>query len=339
MPLNPPECSTSMRRFAQRPPASGRCCCARATCWRRMHCTGLRKPRSAHPLAMVLYADEDELDAGRRAPQSEIQAGLVRASRPQHALLRRGCGAARGCPGARRRLLPQDGRNGCYDAVLRVLDAVPDEGDPVVRHIRRSCCTAPAPSHGRGRLGHGGGPRAPRAPRPGSARSNPCGAGCWRVRHALPPQPPLVSMIVPTRDALATHPACIESLRDTRYPRYEVLLVDNQSTRSRCAGLDARAGPTRGAVRLLRYDAPFNYAPSTTWPCSRRRGAGLPSEQRHGSHQPGLAGGDGVVIALQAGVDVVGAKLLYPNGLVQHAGDLVGVGGIANHAHACLRVR
>ncbi|MCD6079161.1 MAG: glycosyl transferase family 2, partial [Ramlibacter sp.] len=44
-----------------------------------------------------------------------------------------------------------------------------------------------------------------------------------------------------------------------------------------------------------------------------------------------------VAQALQAGVGVVGAKLLYPNGLVQHAGDLVGVGGVANHAHAFLR--
>jgi GT2 family glycosyltransferase len=39
---------------------------------------------------------------------------------------------------------------------------------------------------------------------------------------------------------------------------------------------------------------------------------------------------------MQPGVDVVGAKLLYPDERVQHAGDLVGVGGVATHAHAWL---
>ncbi|MCC2635367.1 MAG: glycosyl transferase family 2, partial [Ramlibacter sp.] len=164
----------------------------------------------------------------------------------------------------------------------------------------------------------------------------PVRPGCWRVRHPLPSQPPLVSIIVPTRDALALTRLCIDSVRrHTRYPRYEILLVDNQSTDADALAW-MRSQDEAGAIRLLRYDAPFNYAAINNMAVQQAAGE-LVCLLNNDTEvmQPGWLE-EMVSHALQAGVDVVGAKLLYPNGLVQHAGDLVGVGGLANHAHAFL---
>jgi GT2 family glycosyltransferase len=162
----------------------------------------------------------------------------------------------------------------------------------------------------------------------------PTRPGCWRVRYRLPEQPPLVSIIVPTRDKPALIRQCVESLRTkTTYPRYEILVVDNQSTNlESLAYLTALAG--QETVRVLRYDYPFNYSAINNFAAREARGEVLC-----------LLNNDTKIISedwleemvghlLQPKVGVVGAKLYFPDGRVQHAGDTVGPGGCANHLHA-----
>jgi GT2 family glycosyltransferase len=85
---------------------------------------------------------------------------------------------------------------------------------------------------------------------------------------------------------------------------------------------------------VLRYDRPFNYSAINNVAASQARGEVLC-----------LLNNDTEVISpdwmedmlgylTQSRVGVVGAKLLYPDGRIQHAGDAVGVGGVANHLHA-----
>lgn len=290
-----------------------------------------------HPDATVLYADEDDLDAGQQRCNPRFKPDWSWS----HARSTRFFGAAvvlRAQALARAGGLgPDDARYGCYDAVLRVLDAVREEGDPPVPHIpavllhRAAADAQGVDDWAMAAVG------AHLARRGMAATVEPVGAGCWRVRHPLPAQPPLVSIIVPTRDALALTRLCIDSVRrHTRYPRYEILLVDNQSTDAEALAW-MRSQDEAGAVRLLRYDAPFNYAAINNMAVQQAAGE-LVCLLNNDTEvmQPGWLE-EMVSHALQAGVDVVGAKLLYPNGLVQHAGDLVGVGGLANHAHAFLR--
>ena len=161
--------------------------------------------------------------------------------------------------------------------------------------------------------------------------------GCWRVRYQLRGVPPQVSIIVPTRDALELIRQCVGSLLEkTRYPRFEILIVDNQSAAPEAmAYLEQIAGHER--VRVLRYDLPFNYSAMNNMAVREARGEVLC-----------LLNNDTEVISpdwldemvgqlLQPGVGGVGAKLYFPSGQIQHGGDLVGVGGVANHAHAFLR--
>lgn len=156
----------------------------------------------------------------------------------------------------------------------------------------------------------------------------------YRVRYALPAQPPLVSLIIPTRNGLELLRTCVQSiLALTTYPHYEILIVDNGSDDP--ATLDWLAGVQRDQrVRVLRDDRPFNYSALNNGAARQARGEVL-----------GLLNNDLEVItpdwldemvshALQPGTGAVGARLWYPDNTLQHAGVIVGLGGVAGHAHS-----
>jgi O-antigen biosynthesis protein len=169
-----------------------------------------------------------------------------------------------------------------------------------------------------------------------AAQVDALASGHCRVRYALPASPPRVSIVIPTRNGLEHLQPCVESvLRLTRYPAVEILVVDNQSddpaTLAYFAELEAR-----GVAQVMRYDQPFNYSAINNAAVARCSGEVVC-----------LLNNDTEVIApdwlewmvghlLQAQVGVVGAKLLYGDGRVQHAGDAVGPGGCADHLHAGL---
>jgi GT2 family glycosyltransferase len=159
--------------------------------------------------------------------------------------------------------------------------------------------------------------------------------GLYRVHWPLPEPAPLVTLIVPTRDGHDVLKKCVDSIRErTTYPNYEILLVDNDSrclkTRSH---LEAFA---EQGVRVLRYDAPFNFSAINNFAVREARGTVL-----------GLINDDVEVIndgwltelvshALRPEIGCVGAKLYYPDDTIQHAGVVLGIGGIAGHSHKYL---
>lgn len=160
--------------------------------------------------------------------------------------------------------------------------------------------------------------------------------GVRRLRYALPAEPPLVTLIIPTRNGLSLLRQCVESIvASTTYPNYELLLVDNGSdepeTLAYLAELDGQPG-----IDVIRDDRPFNYSALNNMAARRARGSvlGLVNNDIELISPDWLE--EMVSLALQPGVGAVGAKLLYPDGTVQHGGVLLGVGGatgIAGHAN------
>lgn len=155
--------------------------------------------------------------------------------------------------------------------------------------------------------------------------------GYYQVRYALPEPVPLVSLIIPTRDKVELLRMCIESiLGKTEYENYEILVIDNQSqeqsTLDYLASLEASP-----KVRVLKYDAPFNFSTMNNFGARHARGQLL-----------GLLNNDIEVtdgdwlreMASQAcrdGVGAVGCLLYYPDDTIQHAGVLTGLHGVAGH--------
>lgn len=156
---------------------------------------------------------------------------------------------------------------------------------------------------------------------------------CRRVPVSIPEPAPRVSIIVPTRDTLPLVRRCVESvLSKTTYTNYEIVLIDNRS-RDPDTLLWFESQQTTKGVKLLKWVRPFNYSSINNFA----------ARQVH-SEILCLLNNDTEVITpdwldemvghlVRPGVGVVGAKLYYPDGRIQHAGDTVGPGGCANHLH------
>ncbi|HAO19139.1 MAG TPA: glycosyltransferase family 2 protein, partial [Desulfobacteraceae bacterium] len=140
-----------------------------------------------------------------------------------------------------------------------------------------------------------------------------------------------VSMIVPFRDQPAFLEKCVSSiLEKTDYPNYEIILVNNQSREAATLEyLDNIRYSDK--IRILDYDQEFNFSAINNYAAAQADGEYLL-----------LLNNDTEVISsewLSAMVEhgqreevgVVGAKLLYPNNTIQHAGVVMGL-GIASHA-------
>jgi|GEM_PF-4003872 len=142
---------------------------------------------------------------------------------------------------------------------------------------------------------------------------------------------PLISILIPFRDSAPLLQQCLDTLRSkTAYRQYELILIDNGSIEKSTHRLLERE--EKKGARIVRVDEPFNY--------SRLNNLGAKSAQ--GEHLL-LLNNDIEIIEPQwlgalveqsqrKDVAVVGAKLLYPDGRVQHAGVVVGLDDVAGHA-------
>ena len=158
----------------------------------------------------------------------------------------------------------------------------------------------------------------------------PAGSSGWtRVKWAIPDPPPLVSIVIPTRDGVYLH-RCLDSIRQrTTYPNLEVVVVDNGSESQ--AVLDYLRD-WESSLTIIRDDAPFNYPQVNNRAVERSSGEIICLL----NDDTEVLGGDWldemVGHVMQQGVGAVGAMLYYPNGQIQHAGVILGIGGVAGHA-------
>jgi GT2 family glycosyltransferase len=163
------------------------------------------------------------------------------------------------------------------------------------------------------------------------AEARPAAAPPPPPRIAFPSPPPLVSLIIPTRDRAALLRLSVGSIRaKTTYPNYEIIVVDNGSREAETLALfDAWAADP--VIRVLRDDRPFNYAALNNAAATKARGdlLGLVNNDVEVLEATWLEAM--VSLALKPGVGCVGAKLLYPDGTLQHGGVVTGIAGVAGH--------
>ena len=154
-----------------------------------------------------------------------------------------------------------------------------------------------------------------------------------RLRYRVPTPAPRVSLIIPTRDNAALLAACVRSIRArTRYPDYEIIIVDNGSVEAATKKLFAELG-TDPTVRILPRPGPFNFSALNNAAAREAKGTilGLVNNDIEAIDEGWLD--EMVALAARPEIGCVGAKLLYPDGRLQHGGVIVGLGGVAGHAH------
>jgi GT2 family glycosyltransferase len=146
---------------------------------------------------------------------------------------------------------------------------------------------------------------------------------------------PAVSVIIPTRNRVDLLRTCLDGLTTTQYPDVEVIVVDNDSDDPATLAYLASLEPAR--VRVLRHPGTFNYSAINNRAAAEARGRLLCLL----NNDIEVTTPDWLAImatqALRDDVGAVGAQLLYPDGRIQHAGVVIGVGNAAGHAHRFLR--
>ncbi|MDO8903929.1 glycosyltransferase family 2 protein [Hydrogenophaga sp.] len=164
------------------------------------------------------------------------------------------------------------------------------------------------------------------------ALPHPTLPGACRVRFTLPEPPPRVGIVIPTRDNVGVLSVCLESLlQQSTYPDLRVMVVDNGSVKPETlAYLEAMDDPR---VQVLRDDAPFNFSRLINLGAQAVEGEilCLLNNDMQITQPDWLE--EMVGWALQDGVAAVGARLWYGEGTLQHGGIVLGIQGVAGHAH------
>jgi O-antigen biosynthesis protein len=165
----------------------------------------------------------------------------------------------------------------------------------------------------------------------GEVKSHPVLPDWSRVVRPVPAPAPLVSLIVPTHDRADLLGKCIEGLINrTDYPAIEVLVVDHASQLPETLSLFEKL-KLDPRVRILHHAGRFNYSAINNMAVAEAKGSiiGLINNDVDVINPDWLS--EMVSLAVLDGVGAVGAKLIYPDGRVQHGGVVLGVGGVANH--------
>jgi len=146
-----------------------------------------------------------------------------------------------------------------------------------------------------------------------------------------------LSVIIPTRDRLELLQACLSSI-DKHDPgcQIELVIADNGSYKTQTLqGLRefaAASSPMRRQV-VVNAAGPFNYSAINNLAVQHCQGSVLLLLNNDVEFLQGGWGHELASQALRPDIGCVGAQLLYPDHTIQHAGVVLGVGGLAGHAH------
>ena len=159
--------------------------------------------------------------------------------------------------------------------------------------------------------------------------------GAWRIKYSIK-NSPKVSIIIPFRDKVIYLEKCLKSiLEKTIYDNYEIVLINNRSIKkSTLTYLETVSKMEK--IKVLDYDEAFHFGKLNNW-----------AVEHVDCEYVLLLNNDVEVIneewlsamleyAQLPEIGEVGAKLLYPDGKIQHAGIGVGLGGAAAHPHRML---
>ena len=154
--------------------------------------------------------------------------------------------------------------------------------------------------------------------------------GFYRVKYPVQGKP-LVSVIIPNKDEKETLQTCLEMLeKNTGYQNFEIIIVENNSTTDEIFRYYKELSGNR-KIHLLRWGKEFNYSAINNFAVAHAKGEYLLflNNDVKSINPDWLEEMLGVCQRPEVGG--VGAKLIYPDNTIQHAGCVIGMGGIAGH--------
>ena len=155
--------------------------------------------------------------------------------------------------------------------------------------------------------------------------------GLYRTKF-LRDRDPLLSIIIPNKDHIEDLKRCMDSIEEkSTYRNYEYLIVENNSTQKETFAYYEQLEAKNPRVRVLYWDGPFNYSAINNFGAKEAKGEYLlllnnDTEIINPDCLEELLG-----YCMREDVGIVGARLYYEDDTIQHAGVVLGFGGIAGH--------
>jgi GT2 family glycosyltransferase len=153
----------------------------------------------------------------------------------------------------------------------------------------------------------------------------------YRLKYKLPLNQPKVSIIIPFKDKVELLKQCVESiLSKTTYDNYEIILISNNSVENKTHNY-LKLLEENNKCKIYFWDFPFNYSAINNFGSSKASGEYIALLNNDTKVLTPEWLEELIGVALQPGVGAVGPLLYYPNETIQHAGIIVGMGGMAGH--------
>lgn len=159
------------------------------------------------------------------------------------------------------------------------------------------------------------------------------GLGLYDVNYTLLGDA-FISIIIPTRDGFEDLKRCVDSIfLKTSYPNFEIIIADNGSCDAKVLALFEHYRLNHDNVRVEHIDIPFNYSTINNRVAKTAKGDYL----LFLNNDTEIITSNWIEKMLSFAqfdrIGAVGAKLLYPDHTIQHAGVILGLGGAAGHGH------
>jgi glycosyltransferase involved in cell wall biosynthesis len=153
-----------------------------------------------------------------------------------------------------------------------------------------------------------------------------------RVIRQIPEPKPLVSVVILTKDRADLMSVCTDGiLNKTDYPNLELLIVDHESKEAATHALFEKL-KSDSRVRIIPYAGAFNFSAMNNLAAATANGTVLALVNNDVEILAPDWLSEMVSHAIRPEIGAVGAKLYYPDGRIQHAGVIVGLGGVAGHS-------
>jgi len=154
----------------------------------------------------------------------------------------------------------------------------------------------------------------------------------YRVTYGLVEQP-LVSIIIPNKDCVSLLQNCLSSIMEkTTYSNYEIIIVENNSTEDAAFAYYEELGQHTNVHVVHWKGNGFNHSELNDFGAKHAKGTQLVLLNNDIEIITPNWIEEMLMFCQRGDVGAAGAKLYYPNNTIQHAGVILGAGGIAGHA-------
>ena len=167
----------------------------------------------------------------------------------------------------------------------------------------------------------------------GEARAIPGAPGAFQLHYELTGHP-LITVMIPNKDHTDDLDRCLTSLyQNTGYDNFEVLVIENNSTDPETERYYAEIPQKFANCRVVRYQGKFNFSAINNFGAQFANGEHLLllNNDIEVTSKDFLR--ELLSYSQRPDVGAVGAKLIYPDNEIQHAGVIMGINGSAGHSH------